>query len=294
MSGAPVWSEQAHCVIGIVADHYVSEDNVDVALAFAVPIEEIVTQQGENGQAVGLCFVKTSRPRNPFTPGIIHSPEQFVGRQTLLAQLLQLIQQGQSVALLGGPQTGKSSLLGRVHDSFRSQGAWKTVLLDMKRITSNTHFFEWLALELLGKRVTAAELDHYLDRVQLLLCIDDYHTLENLRNRDKLALYLRGLGQAASLRAIPPKVIVVASLIAMHQLYPAHEYERKSDPGTIFTEIALPDFTLEDARQLAITYLEGTGVQFSPDEVERCYQQGSKTPYRLQEAFRNLFETKIR
>jgi hypothetical protein len=275
----------------MISERYVSQNAADPNLAFAIPMAEILAHAGDGGKAVGLFYPKADKPRNPFFfSGAIYLPEQFIDRTETLEEITRRLERGQSVAVVSGSLTGKSSLLRQIHQHFHHLDPWQTVLIDMNRITSQTHFFEQLALDLLKKKLSAAALDAHLATTQLLLCIDDFHLIRHL---PRLALYLRGLAQWLG-PGIPPKVVLATSLRPTRQVFPDEDYARGSRPDTYLEEINLPPFVLEDAQQLALTYLNGTGIQFSRQDIITCHRQAEGSPYRLQKAFSKLFDSKIR
>jgi len=117
-SGAPVWDDELHGVVGMAVAAEMSR--VDVKVAFIIPTSILVNAwPGLGQQAI---------PSSPYR-GLFAFREQdakfFFGREELIKELVAAVQKRQLLAVIGPSGSGKSSVVfaGLIHE-LRSQQGW--------------------------------------------------------------------------------------------------------------------------------------------------------------------------
>ena len=219
----------------------------------------------------------------------------FVGRQAELAQMDQWLQQARYVgALLGGRQTGKTSLLLKLRHHF--QAKYRLVYVDLEAIHggSETDCFEFIAEEMIDQ-LGDADDDAAAD-----LPGNSRHFLRFLRRLSRQSQAIRIAVLLDEVGALPPETAVklahnIRSVFTSRQVRP--EYRRfvfilagstdmlqltsgvSSPLKNVTDSIYLADLTFTEVRELL---LQGSGNDYANLTAERIYHWTQGHPYLTQ------------
>ncbi|HWQ12668.1 MAG TPA: AAA family ATPase [Roseiflexaceae bacterium] len=218
---------------------------------------------------------------NPFTErGRITEPRRFAGRWSELSLIFDAIQAGRPVLVSGGPGIGKSSLLGHIADAAAAnleREDLRAYYLDLADATAAPQVYRTV-VEALGQRgETAAALEVALlaDDAPTLLCLDNAHAAI-------AAGWGAGMLEALARTVRSGALILVAALDGAPPLLS----ER-------FAHVRLGAFAPAEVRLLADAYLDGTGVQFTPQDLRELARLSVAHPAYVQRAASHLFRSKL-
>jgi len=232
---------------------------------------------------------------NPFSDrGRINDPSRFFGRQQIVRELQQALTVGNSIALIGPPESGKSSLL---YSLFQTRQDWmpshQVIYLDLQGVIDEHHFCEKTLRELSTtnqtKSLTAKDALRQLDRAlsahKVLLMLDE---VERLTHRDftpRLQGMLRSWVQNGNF------LLLAASEQPLHQVFPP------SDPTSplhnVFRSTDLKYFTRDEVQNFVRQRLAACPIQFDEAEMSALWQQTHGHPGQLQRAAELLFKRKM-
>jgi len=221
-----------------------------------------------------------ANPANPFGQTLaIKNPALFVGRQAELARLRALLQRG-SVALLGEPKIGKSSLLWRLGPFWNGEALGP---IDFEGVESLEDFYGDLA-------------------ARLHLPSEDWRTIRNALRERKVILLLDELDKApgrgfdheglARLRALsgqnPDFKVLAASRNPLKQLFPDSGY---GSPAYNFLQpLRIESLTEADARLLLSHPWASGGLDFDRSAIEELLAISERHPFKLQRAAFHRYE----
>jgi len=225
-------------------------------------------------------------PLNPFCDrGRINNPARFFDRQSILRELRLMLAQGNSVSLVGEVQIGKSSLL---YVLFLTAKDWFPQgivhYVDLQGVLDEADFCAEVLAGLGREPGDLRALKRALRRERLVLLLDEVEKLTRPAFTKDLHDLLRALAQEDTL------TLAVASHRPLQEIFPPSG--PTSPFHNIFTEKRLGPFSPADARAFLHHRLRGTGVVFTPEEVERLVMESGGHPARLQELAYRLFEEK--
>jgi hypothetical protein len=220
-------------------------------------------------------------PLNPFTErGRITDPARFTGRWSELALIFERLEAGRPVLLAGPPGIGKSSLLTHIVQS----AAVNLELPDLHAYYLNLAGAESAAdvyrvvvaaLRQRGDTLAALELALVAVEAPVLLCLDDAQTAIAAGWGEGLLESLARIARAGNL-------ILVAAVNGRAPLLS----ER-------FATISLGALAATEVRLLADTYLDGTGISFTPAELRDLTDLSAAHPAYVQRAAFHLFQSKL-
>ncbi|WP_448592979.1 trypsin-like peptidase domain-containing protein [Thermoflexus hugenholtzii] len=275
-SGAPVWDDNLGGVVGMVS---AAERDPGVKAAFIIPASILKHHMPP--------ALRTPHPApNPFCDrGRINDPARFFDRERILRELRDLLAHGTSVSLVGEPQIGKSSVLYALYRTGREWFRDGVVhYVDLQGVLSPEDFCAEV-LEGLGEPPgDLPALKRALRRKRLVLLLDEVEKLARPAFTADLHDLLRALAQERTL------TLAVASHRRLVDVFPPSS--DTSPFHNIFVEKRLGPFTPEQARAFIFHRLQGTGVRFTPQEVEQLVVESGGHPARLQERAYALFEAK--
>jgi hypothetical protein len=278
-SGAPVWDDALGGVVGMVA---AAEGDPSVKAAFIIPTALL----SRTLPSLSPAPRSTSDVPNPFCDrGRINDPARLFDRERILRELRDLLAGSNSVSLVGEPQIGKSSVL---YALYRTAHEWfpdgVVLYVDLQGVLSTEDFCAEV-LEGLGEPPgDLRALKRALRRKRLVLLLDEVEKLTRPAFTADLHDLLRALAQE------PTLALAVASHRRLVEVFPPSS--DTSPFHNIFVEKHLGPFTPEQARAFIFDRLQGTGVRFTPHEVERLVVESGGHPARLQEMAYALFEAK--
>ena len=273
-SGAPVWDDALDGVVGMVTT---AERDPHVRAAFIIPASALMAVGPVGAPLASL---------NPFCDrGRINDPARLFDRRRIRRELRQMLAAGNSVSLVGEPQIGKSSLL---YALYRTADEWfpdGTVhYVDLQGVLDEEDFCAEV-LEGMGREPgDLRTLKWALRRERMVLLLDEVEKLTRPTFTGDLHDLLRSLAQEETL------TLAVASHRPLREIFPPSS--DTSPFHNIFTPKQLGPFTPADARAFLRQRLQGTGMTFTPEEIERLVIESGGHPARLQELAYALFEEK--
>jgi hypothetical protein len=233
---------------------------------------------------------------NPFCDrGRINYAPRFFNRRRILRELGQMLAAGNSVSLVGESEIGKSSVLYRLYQTRTEWLADARVLyFDLQGMLDEDDFCAELLEDLeeapvdcsADPRKRMRALKRALRPGRVVLLLDEVEKLADVTFSTNLHQVLRAMAQGTAL------TLGVASHRPLVEVFPPRE--PTSPFHNIFTEKRLGPFTPEDAREFVSLRLEGTGVAFTREEVERLVSDSDCHPAHLQRLAYELFERKRR
>lgn len=218
---------------------------------------------------------------NPFTErGRIVDTERFVGRWSELGLIFERLEAGRPVLIVGTPGIGTSSLLTHIKQAAAvnlETPELRAYYLDMYAAESAAHVYATLA-QALGQRgdtLAALELGLVAAGDPVLVCLDNAHAA-------LAAGWGEALLEALARVARGGQLLVVAGLLGA----PPQLSER-------FATLKLGAFAQTEVRLLAESYLDGTGVAFTPAELRELIELSAAHPAYVQRAAYHLFQSKL-
>lgn len=229
-----------------------------------------------------------TRAPNPFrSTGRVTDPAAFVGRDALLHELFSDLRRGVSRALLGESQVGKSSIL----EMICKQGPQRFhrpssdfIYLDMQLIHREDDFFEALCAELGIEPCPSFKLSRMLRGKRYILCLDEIEKMRKEHFSGNERETLRGLADGADM----PFTLVVANRVPLEDLFP-DLLGNTSALAHLCTALVVPPFTSDEAHLFLAQRLNGTGITFTPTEIEDLIERSGGHPARLQRAAAEVY-----
>lgn len=235
---------------------------------------------------------------NPFTErGRITDPQRFIGRWRELSMLFERMEAHRPVLVAGPPGIGKSSLLTHVAQSAAvnlEDPELRSFYIDLSVLPSAEACYELVVRALQSRGATTAALEVALLEAEgpVLLCLDraetaiaagwGEHLLESLARIARHSATASGDPLALSETVLNP-LLLVAAVDGSAPLL--------SEP---FAVLNMGAISPTETRLLIDTYLEDTGVQFTPGELRELHTLSLGQPAYLQRAAFHLFNAKTR
>ena len=255
---------------------------------------------------------------NPFTYGNpISDPKRFVGRQREVEQIFMRLRnpEFESSSIVGERRAGKTSLLNYIGhpDVIRSHGldheSFLFVNLDLEMITAGStpaRLFQRMLRRIAAKvldeglkqeirtvsqneTIETFDLNDVLDSLQdhglhVVLLIDEF---ENVAGNDNFGPeFYYGL---RSLAIHHDLALITATRVDLIELA-LTDAIRSSPFFNIFATINLDPFSVDDVHQMLSTYLEGTEIKVSDEEMEDLLTLAGRAPFFVQMVFYFLCE----
>ncbi len=229
----------------------------------------------------------------------------FVPRTALLDELLAQIAEGHYFTIFAPRQMGKTTLLRQLRDTLAKDETYLPVLLDFEGleelpVSEFLQAFHWdfgqRLLRLVEKKIPAqsAVLERLLDdkpptsfftlrrlfeaahrllpNQQIVLIIDEFDSIPQSAISDLLQTW-----RAIYLNSDPPRSLHSIALIGIQNI--AALNLGRSSPFNIARQIRLPDFSLDEVRDLLAQYTAETGQNFTTPAVEEIYTQSAGQPF---------------
>ena len=221
------------------------------------------------------------QPINPFTErGRITDPARFAGRWSELSLIFDRLEAGRPVLLAGPPSIGKSSLLTHIAQSAAVNlelPELHSYYLNL-RVTPDSAAVYQLVVEALGQRGnTLAAFEVALVAVgdPVLLCLDDAQAAIAGGWGEQLLEALARVARGGTL-----------FLVAAVDGPPPLLSER-------FATINLGALAATEVRLLTESYLDDTGIHFTPGELRDLTDLSAAHPAYVQRAAFHLFQSKL-
>ncbi len=247
---------------------------------------------------------------NPFIQrGRISEPQHFIGRWRELAVVFDYLAAGRPVLITGTPGIGKASLLTHVAQSAAvnlKRPELEAFYMDLAVLPDASTCYELMSQGLGNKGNTAAAIQVALLQLDapVLCCLDNAESavaagwgsevLERLARIARTSTHMRpthrpppepdSQHQAAMLAAMAgaePSFLLVATFGGPPPAL-----------GEPFSVLSLGAFSPAEVRLFADAYLEGTGVQFTPEELRELSTISVGHPAYLQRAAFHLFRAR--
>ncbi len=284
MSGGPLLNLRTGRVCGMVK---FTRDRSQSLGGGAIPMAVILARLPQ------LVQTENALP-NPFgETRAIADPAKFWGRQELLRQIFEELGKGSSRALIGPPQSGKSSILQMIcglGPERLGRSPAEFINLDMHRVRDEHSFFERLCDALELEPCTQYRLERQLLRQQrrYVLCLDEIHVLSNeaffpepTRN------WLKGMADLPN----SPLQLVVASQRELRELFP--DSPTRSSPLADFFDGQTTRVNLLTEAEVMAFWQEGvagTGVMGSAEQERLLWAESRGNLRSLQRAAAKLYE----
>ena len=234
-----------------------------------------------------LPFIPNEK-NNPFgLSGKIQSPEDYLVRQPLTHAVMQELQKGVSLSVVGPSQTGKSSLLwyisqfGHQHMNLAPEDF---IYLSFELIHSDDDLFDYICMELDIAPTRGFRLARQLKNRKIILCLDEIEKMAWDGFSLNVRTELRGLADGIT----APFTLLIASRSSLGQLFPDSP-EMTSPLAGLCMQINMPFFSLEETKLLVARYLENSELALPAEAVEEAWQSSQGHPRQLQLALRDAF-----
>lgn len=236
-------------------------------------------------------------PPNPFTDrGRLKDLSRFYVRQPLVSNVQQALRNGNSIALIGPSEAGKSSLLYYLEQSSHEWLAdYTSVYLDLQGIIDEFDFCTAILQKLApvqskpprNTKEALRLLRHTLQARKVLLLLDQVEQLQ-IRLGGDLKDLLRAWCQETGL------TLLVACLHPLDKVFP--QSSTTSPFHNLFATVEIPNFRADEARTFLRSRLVALppGFTFTDAEVEVLIEQSQGHAGRLQRAAEALFNHKAR
>lgn len=253
---------------------------------------------------------------NPFTPGSVCPPERFIGREEVVIELAESLQNLHSSSLVGEARLGKTSLLtylqAKLPQLLAPFGRYHAIYFDMGTLEDPAHFRRHLLRHLLPhmpdgvgdedllrdlqqrlwhepSQLSANLTDQVIDwalagQLRLVLLLDEFRDILK-RSQQFDSLFASWMRSIYSMRRA---AIIITTRQPLRQL---PELKGFYMPNAISTIHTLERFAPEEAAMLV---RQPHDRPFSAEEVELALAVGQHHPLRLQVASDQLYKMKGR
>jgi hypothetical protein len=218
---------------------------------------------------------------NPFTErGRITNTAHFAGRWSELSLIFERLEAGRPVLISGGPAIGKSSLLTHITQSAAVNleiPELRAYYLDLRGAESASQIYATVASALgqPGDTLAALELGLVAAGDPVLICLDNAQ-----------AALAEGWGEAL--------LESLARVARGNSLFLVVAMAGEPPPlSERFATIKLGALAQTEVRLLAVAYLDGTGVDFTAQELREIAELSGAHPAYVQRAAYHLFQSKI-
>ncbi len=231
----------------------------------------------------------SDRP-NPFcTYGPVRDAAQLFDREDILRELRNLLRQGSSVSLVGEPEVGNSSVL---HYLYQTRAEWcadrPVCFINLQGVLDEGD----LCSEVLAgldeppceRTGDLRALRDALRRKRPILLLDQAERLIGAGYTRQLHDLLRAMNDEGVL------TLAVSSHRPLAEFFPASS--GTSPFHRIFTTKRLKPFTFDQTHAFLERQLQGTGIAFGAEEVQRLFRESGGRPGMLKRLASELFEQK--
>lgn len=221
---------------------------------------------------------------NPFIPrnGRVENPELFFGQKREIKRVLEVLNSGSSVILIGEEGIGKSSLLSAICQKAESHLHLprQPVFVDLNEVDNEEDFYSALCHEVGIPESTGHMLNRNLRQHQnkVLLALDNVGKMTwqgfSRQVRDKL----RGLAEGSN----APLKLILAATQPLNDLFNDSHDEGKTSPlAGICQEEHIKPWDEPIMRAFISSRLAKTAVNFTEEEIIQLVQESSGHPRRL-------------
>ncbi|MDF5730386.1 MAG: ATP-binding protein [Rhizonema sp. PD38] len=221
---------------------------------------------------------------NPFIPqnGRVENPELFFGRKREIQRVLEVLNSGSSVALIGEEGIGKSSLLWAICQEVKSRLHLprQSVFVDLNEVDNEEDFYSTLCHEVGIPESKGYKLNQNLRSHQhkLLLALDNVGKITRLGFSRQIRDRLRGLAEGSN---APLKLILVATQPLNDLFNDSHDEGKTSPLAGICQEEHIKPWNEPTMRAFISNRLAQTDVNFTEEEIIQLVQESDGHPRRL-------------
>lgn len=301
-SGAPIVERTYGLVLGI-ATHKEGQGQAGMAISIEV-LQKIWSEMPSNFfpspdiQAVTEKTPKRIAP-NPFGErGRITNPNRFFDREDLFRQIFEELNKGVNISLVGESAVGKSSILSMVCEqgptaktceAFEKLAGLSFIYFNVEWIEDEDDFYEALCDELGIESCRGYKLTRALRGKRYVLCLDEIEKMAWEGFTVKVRSHLRGLADGPD----APFKLVIASRSPLARLFPDSP-ELDSPLAGICRQLDVKPFSPEVARKFLLNRLEGTGVSFKEEQINKLISKTEGHPAKLQDEAATLYRKLMR
>ena len=234
----------------------------------AVTIEKVIDAES----------LPKARLPNPFIPlnGVVDDPQLFFNREREIRRVLEALNSGSSVAVIGERAIGKSSLLLAILRRAESQliQQRQPVYLNLQPLESEDDFYSALCDEVkIDEKSRGYQLVRALRKRPLLLALDEVEN-ETVLTSD-IRSQLRGLAEGSD---APLRLLLAAS----QPLDSIFNDEGMTSPlAGICIEENIGFWDQTTVRAFITSRLQSTPVTFSEEEISQILQESGGHPQKL-------------
>ncbi|MEM8640461.1 MAG: trypsin-like peptidase domain-containing protein [Cyanobacteria bacterium P01_G01_bin.54] len=224
---------------------------------------------------------------NPFTQrGMIDDVALIYGRETELGRILEFLNGGSSVALVGQSGIGKSSLLSTVcHKAAQLREPRQPVYLNMSHLFSEADYYAALCDEIGIPYCSGYRFSKALKHKRILLLLDEVERMTQDWFTRPVRQQFRGLansGSSSSLR------LVVTAQSSLNQLF--KDSGQDSPFQEICQELALEPWSKKVTKNFIQLRLAGTAIRFTDEEIFEIINQSGGIPSQVVQGCYQVYE----
>ncbi|NET70682.1 MAG: ATP-binding protein [Sphaerospermopsis sp. SIO1G2] len=225
---------------------------------------------------------------NPFIPttGRIETLEKIFGREKEIQEIFELLNSSSSVAIIGEPQIGKSSLLYTICQQSEQflKNSRQNVCLDMNNIYDQEDFYFAICDNLNIPESKGYRFNRSLKDKRVLLVLDNVGKLNGTGFTRDVRDNLRGLaeGKNSCLK------LVVAANESLQTLF--NDSYTTSPLADICQQVDILVWSEETCRNFITYRLKKTNITFTEIEIQELIQESGGHPQKLNQLCYDLYK----
>lgn len=224
-----------------------------------------------------------SKYKNPFIPtaGIVEEEHLLFNHERKIKQILEIINSGGSVALIGKGGMGKSTILWAVCQQAESylEQKRKGIFLDLNLVKDEKDFYEYLCHEIGIPESRGYLLTRILRDQRFLLAIDNIGKLAYPEFTSSIRDCLRGLSEGKE----APLKLITGTEEPLTELFNNKEEKGRTicPVAEICIEESLEAWDENIISTFIKTRLAKTSVRFTEEEIKQVVQESGGNPRQL-------------
>ncbi len=252
---------------------------LEKALSYQEQIAEPTNPvQGDESQLDSL----SQQNYNPFIPinGRVEEKYLFFDREGEIRRVLEVLNSGSSVVLIGEEGIGKSSLLLMIHQEAETRLNVKRqpVFLDLNLLHNESQFYSELCYEIGIPESKDYQLTRNLRNHKILLALDNVGKLTGEGFTRNIRDYLRGLAEGSN----APLKLILAATEPLNNLFKDSQEQGNTSPlAGICQEEHIHPWNEATMRTFITNRLARTSVSFTEEEIIQFIQESGGHPRKL-------------